>query len=140
METEETRALIQRYYGALGAGDKDELLATLAEDVVWEPPKSAQIDTLTGREEVAQALGSKVVKETFDISKPFDVQIRSMIVDRDKAVVQQRIVATALATGNDYDNEYCWVYTCADGQIAHMEEYADTLVAAHAMGWDTSAP
>ena len=136
MDTEATRSLIQRYYGALGAGDKEGLLDTLADDVVWEPPASAHIETTSGKEAVARALGSAVIKSTFDITKPFDVQIRSMVADGNRAVVQQRIVATAKATGLPYDNQYCWVYTCADGKITHMEEYADTLIAGRAMGWD----
>jgi ketosteroid isomerase-like protein len=136
MQTEETRELVKRYYAALGSGDKDGVLATLADDVVWDPPASAHVGRTEGAAAVAKALGSSVIKETFDISKPFDVEIRSMIVDGDKAVVQQRIIATAKATGAPYDNQYCWVYTCADGKITHLEEYADTLVAGRAMGWD----
>ncbi len=58
-----------------------------------------------------------------------------MIVDGDKAVVQQRLTATAKETGADYDNQYCWVYTCRAGKIVHMEEYADTIIAGRAMGW-----
>jgi ketosteroid isomerase-like protein len=58
-----------------------------------------------------------------------------MIVDGDTAVVQQRLRATA-KNGNVYDNQYCWVYGCRDGKIAHMEEYADTLLAARVLGWD----
>ena len=37
--------------------------------------------------------------------------------------------------GNQYDNEYCWVYTCQDGQIAKMVEYVDTLHASRVFGW-----
>ena len=136
METAETRELVERYYTALSTGDRDTVLACLDPDVVWEPPRTAMVDTMTGADQVARALGSRVIKETFDISKPFGLEIRKMTVEGDTAVVQQRLTATAKATGNDYDNQYCWVYTCADGRITYMEEYADTLYAARQMGWN----
>ena len=75
------------------------------------------------------------MKTTFDLKQPFALDVRKMVVDGDTAVVQQRITATT-KTGNAYDNQYCWVYTCRDGKIAQMEEYADTLVASRAMGWE----
>ena len=60
--------------------------------------------------------------------------VRSIIVDGDRAVVQQRLTATA-RNGNDYANEYCWVYTCRDGRVCLLEEYADTLHAGRVFGW-----
>ncbi len=36
--------------------------------------------------------------------------------------------------GREYVNEYCWVYTCRDGKIARLEEYADTLYTARVFG------
>ena len=72
----------------------------------------------------------------FDLSKPFAIEIRRMVADGDVAVVQQRLTGTAKATGAAYDNQYCWVYTVRDGRIVDMEEYADTMVAARAFGWE----
>jgi ketosteroid isomerase-like protein len=61
-------------------------------------------------------------------------EVRSVIVDGDRAAVQQRVTATA-RNGNDYANEYCWVYTCRDGQVQLLEEYADTLYAGRVFGF-----
>ncbi len=135
METAETRSLIERYMTALSSGDRDTVASLVADDCVWIPPETAQIDPVEGGPAVVAELTGDVVRRTFDLSKPFKVEVRSMIVDGDKAVVQQRLLATAKATGADYDNQYCWVYTCRDGQIVHMEEYADTLLASRVMGW-----
>ncbi len=135
METDETRALIESYYAALGSGDRETVASLVADDCVWIPPATAHVDPVHGGAEVVAELTGDVVKRTFDLSKPFNLEIRSMIVDGEMAVVQQRLTATAKATGSDYDNQYCWVYTCRDGKIVHMEEYADTLLASRAMGW-----
>ncbi len=135
MGTQETREIVEAYYAALGKGDKARLLELLDPEVYWIPPVTAPFEPIRGAEPLADALGRTVVKTMFDISKPFNLEVRRMVVDGDVAVVQQRLQATAKATGLPYDNQYCWVYTVRDGKIVEMEEYADTLVAARTMGW-----
>ena len=145
MKTEETRALIERYYKALTHGDRDDLRSCLSDDVVWQLPVTAgangaggsdQDGVVRGREAVAAELGGRTIKDTFDISEPFALEIRSMIVDGGNAAVQQRLTATTRAKGLPYDNQYCWVYSCEAIQITRMEEYTDTLYAARTMGWE----
>lgn len=135
MNTEDTRDLIERYYAALTKGDRETVASLVADDCVWLPPATAEVEPVTNGPAIVAELTGGVVKKTFDLSKPFNLEVRSMIVDGEQAVVQQRLTATAKATGADYDNQYCWVYTCRDGKIVHMEEYADTLLASRAMGW-----
>jgi uncharacterized protein len=135
MSTETTRALIDDFYGALQKGDRARLLEILAPDAVWIPPAAAPIERTEGAQAIVDALGGNIVREMFDISKPFGLEIRRTVVDGDVAVVQQRITATAKATGAAYDNQYCWVYEFRDGRLAVLEEYADTIVAGRAMGF-----
>ena len=135
MSTDTTRTLIEDFYTALRKGDRPRLLELLAPDAVWIPPAAAPIDRMEGAEAIADALGGQVVRDMFDLSKPFALEIRRIIADGDVAVVQQRLTATAKATGTDYDNQYCWVYDVRDGHIAVLEEYADTIVAGRAMGF-----
>ncbi|WP_420436839.1 nuclear transport factor 2 family protein [Candidatus Poriferisodalis sp.] len=140
MESAQTRALLERYYAALTTADRDAMLECLDPEVTWVLPETAAqgnaVDTMSGAKEVVEALGGRVVRQTFDISQPISLEVRRMIVDGGTAVVQQRLTATAKATGREYDNQYCWVYDCRGGLIAHMEEYTDTLYAAQRMGWD----
>lgn len=135
MKSEATRHLIEAYYQALTTGDRSGVAALVADDCTWIPPHSAPVDPMDDGPSIVAELTGDLVKRTFDLSQPFNLEIRRIIVDGDTAVVQQRLTATAKATGQPYDNQYCWVYTCRDGRIAHMEEYADTLVAARTMGW-----
>jgi uncharacterized protein len=102
---------------------------------VWIPPASATIGRTEGAEAIADALGGNIVRTMFDLSQPFALEIRRIVVDGDVAVVQQRLTATAKATGAAYDNQYCWVYEFRDGRLAVLEEYADTIIAGRAMGW-----
>lgn len=136
-ETETTRQVIEDYYAALRSNNRARLLELLAEDCSWTPPASAPFAGLQGAEAIAEALGSSIVKTMFDLTQPFALEVRRVTVDGSVAVVQQRLTATAKATGRAYDNQYCWVYEVRDGRIAVMEEYVDTLVASRAMGWAT---
>ena len=135
MSTETTRTLIEEFYAALRKADRPRLLELLVPDAVWIPPEGAPVARTEGAQAIVDALGGQVVRDTFDVSKPFKLEVRRMIADGDVAVVQQRITATAKATGNDYDNQYCWVYEVRDGHIAVLEEYVDTIVAGKAMGY-----
>jgi ketosteroid isomerase-like protein len=135
MSTETTRATVKAFYAALTKGDRDAVRGLLSDDCGWLPPASAPFEPMNGGAEIAAELGGRVVKRTFDISKPFNLEVRRIIADDDVAVVQQRLTATAKATGLPYDNQYCWVYTVRDGKIVHMEEYADTLLASRVMSW-----
>jgi uncharacterized protein len=134
MSTESTRTVVQDYYSALRKCDRTRLMELLAPDAVLIPPPSSSAPRRESAEAIVDLLCGGSTKETFDFSKPFNLEIRRVVADGDIAVVQQHLTATAKATGNAYDNQYCWVYEVRDGRIAVMEEYADTVVAGRAMG------
>ena len=132
MDTESTRSLVQQFLAARSAGDVEGIAVLLADDAVWRLPVSATFGPFEGRDVVAKALAGGVTGTLFDLST-LRRDVHKMVVDGDTAVVQQRLSATTLQ-GREYVNEYCWVYTCRDGKIALLEEYADTLHAARIFG------
>ncbi len=133
MKTEETRQLVTTYYDTLPTGDRVKLESLLCEDVEWFPPKSAPIEPIVGRAAVAEALGGATPAQMFDM-KTFRLQVHRILADGPVGIVQHSISAKTKA-GAQYDNEYCWIYHCRDGQIAKIEEYLDTHMAADVMGW-----
>ena len=137
MGTEETRRLIEEFYATLATGDRAKIESLLSEDVEWVPPESAPFGPVRGREAVAAELGGDTPKRMFRM-RTFKLTVHRIVADGDIAVVQQAISAET-RTGKQYDNEYCWVYTCRDGKITKIVEYADTHKAAAIMGWDQPA-
>jgi ketosteroid isomerase-like protein len=123
---------VQQFLTARAAVDVDAMAALLADDAVWRLPASAGFGPFEGRDAVAKALGGGVTATLFD---PATIRrdVHKVVVDGDTAVVQQRLSATT-RQGREYVNEYCWVYTCRDGRIARLDEYADTLHAARIFG------
>jgi ketosteroid isomerase-like protein len=107
MSTEATRNTVEEFYSALTTGNRSAVRALLSDDCVWVPPSTAPFATVSGGDEIAAELGGRVVKRTFDTSKPFALDVRRILADGDVAVVQQRLTATAKATGLPYDNQYC---------------------------------
>ena len=133
MKTEDTRALIGRYLEARAANDAAALDALLTDDAEWHLPRSADAGPFIGREKVLEALTGGVSGKLFDLST-MKRDAWKVIVDGDTAAVQQKLSATTLK-GAEYVNEYCWVYTCRDGKVARLVEYADTLHAGRVLGF-----
>jgi ketosteroid isomerase-like protein len=127
METAETRALVEKYYATLRLGDRDKLAECFTENVAWITPESANVGPFFGRDSVATELGGATPRRLFKM-RTFKITVRHITVEGDTAIVQQTITAET-RDGQSYENEYCWVYTCSDGRIAHIMEYADTLKA-----------
>ena len=122
METEATRALIRRFVDARNSNDREAISSMLSADAQWVMPVGAGMgpfaprDTvINGRDAVAAALTGGSAGKILDVST-MKRTVHQVIVDGDTGVVLQRLSAKTLG-GADYDNEYCWVYACADGVV-----------------------
>jgi ketosteroid isomerase-like protein len=133
MTTDETRHLIKRFLEARAANDYELISALLTEDAEWHAPVSSNVGPFRGREEVARALTGGAASAVLDVST-IKRDVRAVIVDGDRAAVQQRASAKTVK-GKDYVNEYCWLYRCRDNRVQMLEEYADSLYAAKIFGW-----
>jgi len=132
METEATRALVQRFLEARAANDADTVSSLLTDDATWQPPPSMGIGPFSGRDTVTKALTGGAVGRIFDMST-LKREVHKLIVEGDTAVALQRLTATTVK-GVPYDNEYCWIYTCRDGKVARLDEFADSFKAAKIFG------
>jgi len=133
METEETRTVVQRFLDARATNDAATIDAVLTDDAVWQPPGSAGIGPFHGREACVKALTGGAVGKFLDVNT-IKREVHKLIVEGDTAVALQRLSAMAVS-GKEYVNEYCWVYTCKDGKISRLDEYADTLHAGRVFGF-----
>jgi uncharacterized protein len=132
MDTEATRKVVHRFLEARAANDAATLSELLTDDAEWRPPPGAGIGPFQGRDNVVAALAGGVAGQLFDLST-MKRDVRKVVADGDTAAVQQKLTATT-RSGAEYSNEYAWFYTCRDGKVALLEEYADTLRAARILG------
>jgi uncharacterized protein len=134
VNTDETRRLIEDYYATLPTGDRKKLRSMLTDDVAWVTPETSGIGPFHGRDRVTAELAGDAARRIFQM-RTYRLTVHKLLADEDTAVVQQAVSATT-RDGKQYDNEYCWVFTCRDGKIAHIVEYGDTWKAAEILGWD----
>ena len=123
METEASRKIVLDYLAAQGAGDGAKITELLDEKVRWTPPAAAGLGSPTGRNEVLQAM-AEAGQKFFDLST-MKVEVKWIVAEGDKVVIRQHATAKA-ANGNDYENEYVWVYVCREGKIVEIEEHTDS--------------
>lgn len=125
MDTAASRALVLDYYRTFAKGDPSALAKILADDLEWLPPKSAPLQgPFRGREKVLQAMLE--AGERFFRTDTTKTDTLKIVAEGDTVVVRQRMSCTAV-NGRAYQNEYVWLFTCANGRITRMEEHTDSL-------------
>ncbi len=123
MQTEDSRRLVLDYLEAQGKADVEKMNAILADDVEWAPPRSV-LAPVRGRADV-QAKMAELGAAAFDLST-MQGEIHKILADGDTVAILQTLRAKT-TKGRDYENQYCWVYTCKGGKIVRMQEFADSL-------------
>lgn len=136
--TEANRRLMQDVFAALAAGDSRPFGEAMAEGFRWVVMGSTKWSrAYEGRQAVlTELLGPLRVRlqggQTHTIA-------HRIIADRDTVVVLAR-GNNVTASGQRYDNEYCFVIRLADGKMRELIEYADTQLMATVLGDPAEMP
>lgn len=122
--TEQNKAVVLRFIEAMGSGDSEVAAACLAADAFTLAKgfgKFAGVrrhDTILGTIAVFRKLFPEGMR----------IEIGSVTAEGDRVVVEFEGNATTLH-GQAYNNQYCMVFTVADGRIRQVNEYFCTLLA-----------
>jgi uncharacterized protein len=136
--TQETRQLIARFLEAHEHADAQAIRRLITEDATWHLPPSAGVGPFTGAEQVSAALAGGAADNWLDVST-IKREVTGIVVDGDTAVALES--KTALTHGGEqYLNDYCWVYTCREGRISQIRNFTDTLHADRVFGLDNKTP
>jgi len=126
--TQESRRIVEGYYTALAAGDVPSAMAALAPDVVLEVMGHTPI---SGRHVGLEALMANAIGPIAGALEMSEAQFAASweIYAAEGNRVAGRMTATAVTmSGKRYDNSYCQLFRVANGQIAEMYEYLDTVL------------
>lgn len=126
-DTEATRRLIKQFVDAWFAADQAALYDLLAEGASWHPPASIA-QPIYDRSRIAAGLAGAAAGQYVKL-ETLRRTARAMIVDGSSAAVRVHLEAETKA-GDEYVNEYTWVFECLHGRVHRITEYADTLLAA----------
>ena len=129
MQTEESRALVKKAWSEFASRDPQRIGAMFSDDAEWlAPPGNATAvalggtNRMVGRDTVAHFIASG----TSRLFSNRSVTFRGVYADG-SIVIVEILLSAKLPSGDDYVNDYCFIFECRDGKIAHVREYMDTL-------------
>ena len=137
MNATKNKQLVQKYFDVLmGKVSDTPFESFFTPDVVWHIPKSNPLITPNPREGLAQVM--ELLASGVGVYQPDSIQVTlHRLVADEQHVAAQFSLQAVLANGNDYDNDYFFLFSIRDGQIDGVWEYMDTLYQSQRGSFDT---
>ena len=135
MTPQQNKAILTAVFAETAKGNGRPFVDALAENVSWTIIGSTPWSkTYAGKGSVMNELLRPLGRQ---LGGPSVIKASSFIADDDLVVVQ----ATGhnkTASGNKYENSYCWVIRMHQGKMVELTEYADTQLIASALNYPDS--
>jgi uncharacterized protein len=98
----------------------------MADDIVWIIEGQSKV---SGRYEGKDAIENRLVRALFaNFATPYRNVAEEIFAERDRVVVLAKGEVKTVR-GEDYNNDYCFVFRMRDGKIVEVREYCDTALA-----------
>jgi ketosteroid isomerase-like protein len=137
MSTEENIQIVKAFFAAMGGGNKQDLLALVAEDIEWIIPGEGWplAGTHHGHAGLADVLqkASKEVEMTYPKPPEF-------VAQGDRVLVVGVATGKIKATHKPFKDDWVFDITVRNGKVKHIREYIDTQALARASQMDASVP
>jgi ketosteroid isomerase-like protein len=135
MNTEENIQIVQNFFGALGRGDKQGLLALSAEDIEWIIPGEGWPLAGTHRGHAGLADLLQKASDTLETSYPKPPEF---VAQGDRVMVVGFATGKIKATNKTFEDHWVFDITVRNGKLAKIREYIDTQALARASEMDAS--
>ena len=134
MSIEENVQVVKDFFAALGSGDKQRLLALVAEDIEWIIPGEdwPLAGTRHGHAGLADLL------ETASKSMETSTEPREFVAQGDRVLVVGFARGKVRATNKTFEDDWIFAITVRDGRLTSIREYIDTQALARASEMDAS--
>jgi uncharacterized protein len=136
MSTEKNVQTVKDFFAAIGRGDKEGLLALIAEDVQWIIPGEdwPLAGTHRGHAGLADLLqtASKSIETSTEPSE--------FVAQGDRVLVVGFAKGKIKATNKTFEDHFVFAITVRDGKLTIIREYIDTQALARAAHMDASGP
>ena len=129
MSTEKNVQTVKEFFAAIGRGDKEGLLALVAEDIEWIIPGEdwPLAGTHRGRAGVADAFQKASEEVPFSYPEPPEY-----VAQGDRVMVVGFAKGQIKATNKTFEDHFVFAITVRDGKLAKIREYIDTQALARA--------
>jgi len=135
MSTEKNVQAVKDFFAAIGRGDKEGLLALVAEDIEWIIPGEdwPLAGTHRGRAGVAAAFQKASEEVPFSYPEPPEY-----VAQGDRVLVIGFAKGKIKATNKAFEDHFVVAITVRDGKLTNIREYIDTQALARAAQVDAS--
>ena len=134
MSTEKNVQIVKDFFAAVGRGDKEGLLALVAEDIEWIIPGEDWPLAGTHRGHA----GLTDLLETASKSIETSTQPREFVAQGDRVLVVGFAKGKIKATNKTFEDDWVFAITVRDGRLTSIREYIDTQALARASQVDAS--
>ena len=136
MSTEKNVQTVKDFFAAIGRGDKEGLLALIAEDIEWII--SGEDWPLAGTHRGHAGLADLL--QTASKSIETSTEPREFVAQGDRVLVVGFAEGKIKATSKTFEDHFVFAITVRDGKLTNIREYIDTQALARAAHMDASGP
>ena len=122
------------FFAAIGGGDREGLLALVAEDFEWIIPGEDWPLAGTHRGHAGLTSLLQKVSETVETS----TEPREFVAQGDRVLVVGFATGRIKATNRTFEDHWVFAITVRDGKVTNIREYIDTQALARASEMDAS--
>jgi ketosteroid isomerase-like protein len=136
MNAEKNVQTVKDFFAAIGRGDREDVLALVAEDIEWIIPGEdwPLAGTHRGRAGVTALL------ETASKSIETSTEPREFITQGDRVLVVGFARGKIKVTNKTFEDDWIFAITVREGRLTNIREYVDTQALARASQKDASGP
>ena len=134
MSIEENVQIVKDFFAAIGRGDKDGLLALVAEDIEWIIPGEGWPLAGTHRGHAGLADVLQKASKTMETS----TEPREFVAQGDRVLVVGFAKGKIKATNKTFKDDWIFAITVRNGKLTNIQEYVDTQALARASQMDVS--
>jgi uncharacterized protein len=136
MSTEKNVQTVKDFFAAIGRGDREGLLALVAEDIEWIIPGEDWPLAGTRRGHAGLADLLETASKTMETS----TEPREYVAQGDGVLVVGVATGKIKATNKPFKDDWVFAITVRNGKVTKIREYIDTQALARASQMDSSGP
>jgi ketosteroid isomerase-like protein len=136
MSTEKNVQTVKDFFDAIGRGDREDLLALVAEDIEWIIPGEDWPLAGTRRGHAGLADLLETASKTMETS----TEPREYVAQGDRVLVVGVATGKIKATNKPFKDDWVFAITVRNGKVTKIREYIDTQALARASQMDSSGP
>lgn len=129
MSTEQNVQIVKGFFAAAFGGDREGMLALVADDIEWIIPGDSWplAGTHRGHPELTALLKTESETMEMTLSEP-----REFVAQGDRVLVVGYAEGKVKATDKPFKDDWIFAITVRDGKLTNIREYVDTQALARA--------